>query len=203
MKKHIQLLVIALALLLTHSNGQTVPVPDFQYKVMAVKDDNTLYSLDKTMLSIKDNAHSMFGAVNAARAVSGKTKVYFKADGGHANVTQSGKATDRYVISLPPGIDPEDIIELFAFDEVKKKERIFDYAHVTMGVALAGKKAAENNAIPITLRKQSDGVYVITTKAALEEGEYFFKINNATSTGKFSDQANGNVITAFCFSVGS
>ncbi|PQJ11947.1 hypothetical protein CJD36_009145 [Flavipsychrobacter stenotrophus] len=197
------LTAIILAVFVITSNAQSIPAPDFQYKIMGVKEDNTLFSLDKTMMAVKDNAHSLFGSVNTVRALSGKTKVYMTAEGAHAKVVQTGKATDKYIISIPPNEDPEDLIELFAFDEIKKKERIFDYAHITLGVAVNNKKASEDNSIPIVLKKQSDGVYVITTKEPLAEGEYFFKINGAKGTGKMSDAANGNSITAFCFSVGS
>ena len=90
------------------ANAQSIPVPDFQYKIMGVAADNTLFSLDKTAMSVQDNAHSMFSAVNSARMLSGKTKVYYSADGSTSNVKLSGKTTDRFIISIPPSIDPED-----------------------------------------------------------------------------------------------
>lgn len=181
-------------------NAQTIPAPDFPYKMMGVKSDNTLFPLDKTMMSLQNNAHSAIGGVNAVRAFSGKAKVYYSADGESASVKQVGSTSERYIITIPKTIDPSDIINLYAFDDVKKGERRFDMVHIKVG---GGKKSEDDNSIPITITKQSDGVYLITTKSKLEEGEYFFKVTGAQGSGKMSDQASRNSLTAFCFSVGS
>ena len=184
-------------------SAQTIQTPEFPNKMMFVNPDGSLTPLDKTMMSVGNNSHSMLGAVNMARAVSGNSKVYYSAEGKSSSVTHSGKKTDTYVLKIGAGIDPENYVELFQFDEVKKNERRFTTAKIDMGRAMTGKdQKQDDNSIEIVYKKLSDGVYLYNTKEDLQPGEYFFLIKGGIGGAASSaERMNGQTKTAFCFKV--
>ena len=179
--------------------AQTIQSPEFPNKIMFVNPDGSLAPLDKTMMGVGNNTHSGLGIVNMTRAVSGNAKFYYSADGKSSSVIHSGKKSDTYILKIDPGIDPENYVELFQFDEIKKNERRF--TTTTIELSSRGHQQ-EDNSIAIIYKKQSDGVYVYNTKEDLEPGEYFFLIRGGIGgTANSADRMNGKTKTAFCFTV--
>jgi len=157
---------------------------------------------------MKTNTKGLRGIGNMAIK---KAKVYYSADGCCSKVHQSGKTTDRYIVSIPNiptnVEDPNYGIELFAFEEVKKSERRFhcgDNFGDDGWYTLLKKEKHKDFSIELVFKKQSNGVYIITTQDQLPQGEYIFiDFNNPElRKGNYSDGTNGNnYMTGFCFSV--
>ncbi len=148
---------------------------------MFVNSDGTLAPLDVTMMSVESKG----------------LKVIYKADEPTSKVVHSGKKSDQFIVKLG-NINPENFVELLQFD-VKKKARTSELANVKLGK----KKAdVEDNSIAIEMKKQSDGVFIFSTKEDLQPGEYFFLLKGGMGGSPTrSETINGQNIAAFCFTV--
>ena len=192
--------------------AQTIPAPKYLYEIMGVNENNTIVPLDRTRMVLKNNSAGLRGLGNY---YAGKAKIYYSAERCCASVTRSGKSTDRYIVRIPP--IPSDIeypdygIELFAFEKVKKHERIFHFSKnfsVTDGSLyrdiIHKKKRKQDYSIPLAFQKQSDGVYIITTREALPPGQYIFIDFKDPNLNKrdYSEMVNDNeYMTGYSFCV--
>ena len=176
-------LILALAALTSNAFAQTIPTPEFKFKVMFVGSGNALTDLEKTDLT--SSLHTNMG---------GHSEVNLIADGKGATLSHTGATSESYVVKIEPGIDPETAVELFQFDVTKKSRKIM-VAEMSMGK----DKAVVLPKMKLTYKKVADGVYQINTNTQLEAGEYCFMVNrpNISIMGASSPQS----LVGYCFSV--
>ena len=185
MRRHITKTIIAGCFLLMPQfvKGQNpgIPAPEFNNQVMAIAANNTLSNLDKTEL-FPDTKIGL-----------GTAKAYYRADGCCAKVAMSGAPNERYIVKVGAGIDPASIVELYEFDEGKKSRKLLNKS-----VGSGARNHSEMVQIQLVFKKVADGVYGISHKEQLPEGEYIFIINSGANT----QSLQMTMPKAFCFSVG-
>lgn len=178
-------LLIAFGAIVFNSYAQNIPAPEFKNKVMFVDKSNALADLDKTDLS--SVLHTNMG---------GHSEVNIVANGKTSATVHAGSTSETYVVKIEPGIDPETVVELFKFEQTKKNRQIL-VAEMSMGK----DKTVELTKVKLTFKKVSDGVYAVSCKEQLENGEYCFLVNrpNISIMGASSTTA----LIGYCFKVGA
>ena len=176
-------IVLALLAMTLGANAQTTPTPEFKNKVMLVDKSNALTDLEKTDLttSLKTN-------------MGGHSEVNIVADGKAATLMNSGSPAEKFVVKIEPGVDPETVVELFTFDVAKKVRKIL-VAQMSMGK----DQAVTLTKVKLNYTKIADGVYAVSVKEQLPEGQYCFLVNrpNITIMGSASAQS----LIGYCFGV--
>jgi hypothetical protein len=186
MKFRIILTTLVCCLLSVSLKAQTVPLPEYNEVVMFLKSDNTLVALDKSDVVTESKENLMR-----------RILVYMKVLGSSAKVSHSGSPQNKFVVNVQPGIDPDNIVELFKFDEVKKHRKI-QIASISGG--WGGTHDIELPKQRLIFKKVQPGSYIISPESQLEAGEYLFLVNrpNISELG-----AGGKAIKGYCFSVKS
>lgn len=184
MRLPVLLLVSLFFLFCGSAIAQETPLPEFNEVVMFLNDDNTLASLDKTDIITESKENLMR-----------RYLVYLKAMGNNAKMDYSGSVNNRFVVNIQQGIDPDNIVELFKFDENKKNRKIL------LASISGGWGATKDIQLPkqkLTFKKIKPGSYIISPESQLEAGEYVFIVNrpNISELG-----AGGKAIKGYCFSV--
>jgi hypothetical protein len=178
-----KLLFLAGLVIAMNSSAQNATIPEFKNKVMFVQTDKSLAELDKT--DMNSDLHTN---------MKGHSEVNLVANGKVSSVTNTGAATDNYIVKIESGIDPSNVVELFIFDVGKKNRKIL-VAEMSMGK----DKTVQLTKVKLSFTKVTDGVYQISTATKLESGEYCFLVNrpNISIMGAMNSQS----IIGYCFSV--
>ena len=137
------------------------PIPEFKNKVMFVNKTNTLAELESIALTL------------SSKAGFGKGSNYLRVDGVTSSVSHSGTPKNRFIVKIDPGTDPSTTIYLYKFEVDKKYRKI-----LTGTVGIGGVKDGKIVTMPLTFTKVSDGVYIVSPKDQLPDGEYVFTVNN-------------------------
>jgi hypothetical protein len=176
--------LLSLAVIQAKAQEPTVPAPEFKNKVMFVKKDNTLESLDNTDLS-----------TDLKSKITG-SDVFLKAMGTTASVSHSGSPKNRFIVKLDTDTDPESAVELMQFTADKTARRILVNAMASTGKA----KDITLPKFKLNFTKLADGVYLITPQEQLPDGEYVFIINRP-SISVLGAAGGSQSMKGFCFFV--
>jgi|GEM_PF-1951453 len=163
--------------------AQNVPSPEFKNKVMFVETNNTLSDLDKTDMT-----------TTLKTSMTGHSEVNIVANGKSSAQKHMGAPTENFIVKIEPGIDPENVVELFQFNNSKKDRKIL-VAEMSMGK----DNTVELKKSKLSYKKISDGVYEVSCKEQLEGGEYCFLVNRPNIT--VMGAANSQALVGYCFSV--
>ncbi|WP_276975731.1 hypothetical protein [Flavobacterium filum] len=170
MKKIWTLLFLAFSI---GSFGQTYPSPDYN-NTPFLYNGKELIELDAVQYVIGARPKGLTGA-EAALYLNGTT-----------SSVKVEKENAQFIVKLEVGVDPRTLMDLnktTVNDKSGKREFV---------VYKKGMFTAEgtNPTIDISFKKISDGVYLVTSKAPLTSGEYFFSV-----------MANAKSKIVYCFSV--
>lgn len=176
-------LLSGLLALTMHVGAQTAPIPEFKNKVMFVEADDNLSELEKTDLSTSLKI-GMVGNANLKIVAKGK----------EAAVKHAGTTSENYIVKIEQDMDPEVAVELFKFEK-SKKGRSF----LVAAMAMSKDKAIDLPKAKLTFKKVIDGVYMISTKEKLEEGEYCFMINRPQMS--ILTSTSSRALIGYCFHI--
>lgn len=184
MKRIILALLFACGSLVVEAQN-TTPLPEYNEVVMTLTGDNKLAPLDKSDVITESK-------VNGMR----RTLVYMKVMGDSASTHLMSGSISRFVVTVQPGIDPDNIVELFKFDEITKKSR-----KILMASVSGGWGKTKDIQLPkqqLSFKKLEPGSYIISPAGQLAPGEYVFLVNrpNISELG-----TGGKSIKGYCFSI--
>jgi len=164
---------------------KSIPVPDFQNTLMFVNADNTLSNLEKVTVGITRK--------RGIGLIANPVKTYLQIDGCCSPSVHSGRPTNRFIVKVAPGIDPESIFELFKFELIDNNRKLL-IGDVSTAKALSGKTQPVITPIRMNVTKIAEGVYAFSPMEQLPIGEYVF------IKDRLSNTMNNKV--GFAFAVG-
>jgi|GEM_PF-7053280 len=168
MKHYLNLTATLLILSLNcFSQEKTYPTPDydnapFYYNLQT----NQLTELEAIQYTIGSRPKGAFGA-ESALYIEGKT-----------SVMKINKDSANFIVKLKAGVDPRTLMDL---DRTKVNENSGkrEYLIYKKG-AFTGESV--NQPIELGFKKIGEGIYLVTPKATLTSGEYFFSLLENTKS---------------------
>ena len=109
---------------------------------------------------------------------------YYVIDGVRSPIRLDGGSGHYFVVKISPGMDPTEMIRLVKFEILGKKlpqrhMAAFSASGSAWGWGGGGKSGAVSKFdIPLTFQKIGDGIYEISPRESLENGEYTFYYPN-------------------------
>ncbi|MFN8322854.1 MAG: hypothetical protein U0T74_09370 [Chitinophagales bacterium] len=168
-----QLFTIAFVILTALGYAQNYPVPDY---------NNTPFYYNGTELVELDAVQYVVGA--RPKGLTGAEAALYL--NGTTSSVKIEKDAAKFIVKLEPGVDPRTLIDLnkATVNQHSGKREFVVYKK--------GAFTAEgtNPTVDISFKKVGEGLYLVTTKAPIESGEYFF-----------SAAANASSKVVYCFTI--
>lgn len=161
--KHI--IAALLSLTVFWGYAQTYPTPDYN-NTPFFYNGKELVELDAVQFVVGARPKGLTGA-EAALYLDGTT-----------SSTKVSPDSAIFIVKLEVGTDPRTLMDLNKAT-VNSHSGKREFVVYKKGIATA---EGVNNTIDITFKKIGDGIYLVTAKAKLESGEYFFSLLSNTKS---------------------